>query len=393
MASPIGIGIVGASGAFGRFIAQAIEEMGEARIAAVVSRDAARAERTARELGGVGRAAQGATSIRPYTDYQAFLADPAVELVVVSTPPALHARMGSEAARAGKALFMEKPVATSVADSRALLDAVRQAGVAATVDFVMRYNPLFNQLHRWTSGGVLGALRRVDFQNFAADESLPPDHWFWDRALSGGILIEHGVHFFDIYGYLIGAPPAEVRGLLTTRPGTAQQDKVLADVYYANGALGSYYHSFDKPARLERTTAVLGYDRGYVEVQGWIALSLTVDAIVHDEQREAILDTPFLDAHEIEHYDSAQRRTHGNGQEYDVSCRVRATLRLPRSKEDIYRTSVADALRDVVALMRDPTHSPHVTLADGARAVAVACAASDPTEGPRLAASWQSLSQ
>ena len=54
---------------------------------------------------------------------------------------------------------------------------------------------------------------------------------------------------------------------------------------------------------------------------------------------------------------------------------MRATLRLPGPKQDVYRTSVADALRDVVALMRDPSHNPRVTLADGARAVAIACAA------------------
>jgi predicted dehydrogenase len=368
MTTAVGIGLVGASGAFGRFIGEAIAEMGEGRIVAVAGRDPARTERAARDLGTDG-------SVRPYTDYQAFLADPAVELVIISTPPAQHARMGIDAARAGKAIFVEKPLATSVEDSRALLEAVRETGVAAGIDFVMRYNPLFNQIHRWTTEGVLGGLRRVDFQNFAADESLPPEHWFWDRAQSGGILIEHGVHFFDIYGYLIGAPTAEVRGWLTTRPGTDQQDKVLADVYYQNGVLASYYHSFDKPSRLERTTALLAYDRGYVAVDGWIAMSLDVDAIVDDAGREAILSTPYLVDHTLEPYVGKERRTRGNGQDYTVTCRVRATLQLPGSKQEVYRTSVANALRDVVSLMREPSHSLHVTLEDGARAVEVACAA------------------
>src|SRR6185312_15108269 len=109
------------------------------------------------------------------------------ELVIITTPPATHAPMGIATARAGKAVFMEKPVAVSVPECRALLDAVREAGVAATVDFVMRYNPIFAALQDWTARGLLGGLRRVDFQNFAADEWLPPDHWFWDRAQSGGI--------------------------------------------------------------------------------------------------------------------------------------------------------------------------------------------------------------
>ncbi len=365
-----GIGLVGASGAFGRFIAEAIAEMGRGRIVAVAGRDPQRTERAAREL-------SNGCDVRPYTDYAAFLRDPALDLVVISTPPAQHAPMGIAAAQAGKAMLVEKPLATSVQDSRALLEAVRRAGVAASVDFVMRYNPLFNQLHRWTTAGILGGLRRVDFQNLAADEALPPDHWFWDRAQSGGILIEHGVHFFDIYGYLIGSPPVAVRGWATTRPGTGQQDKMLADVEYGNGALASYYHAFDKPSRLERTTATLCYDRGYIDVDGWIATSLSVDGIVDEAQRDAILDSPYLAEHSVQPYAGDERRARGNGQDYAVTCRVRATLRLPGSKQDIYRTAVADALRDVVTLMRDPAHSPHVTLEDGARAVEVACAATE----------------
>jgi predicted dehydrogenase len=377
----IGIGIAGASGAFARFIAEAIEEMGGARITGLVSRHPERAERVASDL-----RARGHSDAHAHANYSDVLADPTVELVVISTPPALHAPMGIEAARAGKAIFIEKPVATSIDDARALLEAVRQTGVAAGVDFVMRYNPLFNQLHRWTVAGVLGSLRRVDFQNFAGDEYLPPDHWFWDRDQSGGILVEHGVHFFDIYGYLAGAPPVEVHGTLTTRPGTDQQDKVLADVLYANGAVATYYHAFDKPSRLERTTATLGYDRGYVDVDGWIPMSLTVDALVDDGQRAALTSTPYLtEAEMVDAYDEKDRRTHGNGQEYHVSGRIRATLRLPRSKEDVYRTAVADALRDVIALMGDPSHRPHVSLADGARALAVACAA---TSGQTIADEW-----
>jgi predicted dehydrogenase len=381
MASPVGIGLVGAAGAFGRFIVEAIEEMGGARLVAVAGRDRERTERAAQDLGAP----------RAYVDYRRLVADPAVELVIISTPPGDHAAMGIAAAQAGKAIFMEKPVAVTVDECRELLSAVARAGVAATVDFVMRYNAVFDALESWTRRGVLGELRRVDFQNMAADESLPPDHWFWDRARSGGILVEHGVHFFDIYGRLVDAPPVEARGMLTMRPGTDQEDKVLADVRYANGALGSYYHAFDKPSRLERTTAALGYDRGYIEVEGWIATALTVDAIVDDAQAAALAGTPYMRLETVEEYAPDARVTRGNGQDYRVARRVRGVLRLPRSKQDVYRTSVADALRDLVALMREPAHQPRVTLLDGARAVALARAASDPAKGAHIAETWASL--
>src|SRR5947209_5321156 len=121
MASPVGIGMVGASGAFGRFIAEAIEEMGEGRLVAVAGSNP---QRTAQAAAALGAA-------RHYVDYDRFLADPAVELAIITTPPSLHAPMGIAAARAGKALFMEKPVGISVDECRALLDAVRDARVAA----------------------------------------------------------------------------------------------------------------------------------------------------------------------------------------------------------------------------------------------------------------------
>src|SRR5579864_9386476 len=119
MTSPVGIGVVGAAGAFGRFIAEAIEEMGDARIVAVAGRNPERTERTVRELAQHTGGAQAGATVRPYTDHRALIADPAVELVIISTPPALHAAMGVDAARGGKAIFMEKPVATSVEQSRA----------------------------------------------------------------------------------------------------------------------------------------------------------------------------------------------------------------------------------------------------------------------------------
>jgi len=367
-AETVGIGMIGAAGAFGLFIADAIQSIDGARLVAIAGVDKERTARAARQLG----------VDRSYLDYRALISDPAVNLVVVSTPPSLHAPMGIAVAQAGKALFLEKPVAVSIEQNHALLDAVRASGVAATVDFVLRYNPLFDIVEDWTRRGLLGALRRVDFQNFAADEWLPPDHWFWDRVQSGGILVEHGVHFFDIYGHLVGAPPVEVQGVLTTRPGTDQQDKVLANVTYANGALGSYYHAFDKPSRLERTTGLLAYDRGYIEVQGWIATSLTLDAIVDDAQRDALAATPGLRLETVERYEGAERAMRGNGQDYAVTLRVRGALGLSRGKQEVYRDSVAAALRDLIALLRDPTHRPRVTLADGARAVAIACAAADP---------------
>lgn len=363
------IGIIGASGAFGLFIASAIAEIEGARLCAVAGIDEERTYHAAAVLGAE----------LVYLDYHAMLAEDKIDLVVVATPPNLHAAMGIDVLNAGKALFMEKPIATTVEDTHALLAAAARSAAPATVDFVLRYNPLFAVLEDWTSQNLFGVLQRVDFQNFAGDEALPPTHWFWDPMQSGGILVEHGVHFFDVYGLLIGAPPVAVQGTLTTRPGTSQEDKVLATVTYENGATGTYYHAFDKPSRLEKTTGLLAYDRGYIEIDGWIAMDLTLDAVVSERERAILAATPDIHLEMVERYEGDARQTRGAGNDYTVDWRIRATLALRGSKEDVYRSSVAAALRDLVAQVRDPGFTPRVTLQDGARSTAISFAAIDPT--------------
>ncbi|MBQ0906006.1 Gfo/Idh/MocA family oxidoreductase [Micromonospora sp. U21] len=65
---------------------------------------------------------------------------------------------------------------------------------------------------------MLGPVRRLAFENDASDEDLGPEHWFWDERASGGIFVEHGVHFFDAADALVGSTPESVQGMLGHRP-------------------------------------------------------------------------------------------------------------------------------------------------------------------------------
>ena len=82
---------------------------------------------------------------------------------------------------------------------------------------------------------------------------------------SGGIFVEHGVHFFDIIGAIVGAPAQDVRGKTWTRgDGTGKEDRVQALVTYANGVEASFYHAFNRPGALERQAAHFAFARGHV---------------------------------------------------------------------------------------------------------------------------------
>ena len=72
-------------------------------------------------------------------------------------------------------------------------------------NLMQRYNPVYDAVNRLIQAAILGELLHGYFENYASDENLPPEHWFWDPAKSGGIFIEHGVHFFDLFAGWLGA--------------------------------------------------------------------------------------------------------------------------------------------------------------------------------------------
>lgn len=363
-AAPIRVGLIGYGG-YGRFLIESWAEMPEIEILAIAGRNRQRLEQTARKLG----------IPRFYVGHDALLADPEIDVVAVTSPPADHARHAIDVANAGKHLYCEKPLATRVEDGEAILEAVRAAGVRGVMGYVMRYTPLAERLRQIVAEGVLGALHRVDLANFAADEDLPPEHWFWNPEQSGGILVEHGVHFFDLYTWITGSTPVRVTGHRTIRPGTTQEDRVLANVEYASGILATFYHAFDKPARLERTWARLGFDRGYATVGGWIPLCLDVEAAV-DEAEYARLAALCPEAAVTlrEEYPGAGEVIRGGGDSYQVTRLIEMRCQPSLDKQAVYAAAARAALRDLVAAIRDPGHGVLAPLEAGLESLRIATA-------------------
>ena len=126
----LGVGIIGA-GSFGEQHAQALAALDDVRlVAATRTNPAALAEFTAR-YGGRG-----------YTDLDALLADPDVDAVVIATPHHLHTAAVEAAARAGKHILLEKPMAPTVAECDRIRRAVRESGVIFMQNFPKRYDPV-----------------------------------------------------------------------------------------------------------------------------------------------------------------------------------------------------------------------------------------------------------
>jgi predicted dehydrogenase len=354
-------------GRFGEFCLRAFSTIPNLKLIGVADRDQRRAEATAKAFG-----------VTAYSDYMALLADPRVQVVAVNTPPALHASMTLAAAAAGKHVFCEKPLATTIGDATAVLRAVRDARVRLAVDYVMRWNPLYSLLRHLASlpagnGQLLGRLRRFALENYAADEDLALDHWFWDEAISGGIFAEHGVHFFDVCDWLMGSPPLAVQAVQVRRPGGGPIDTVSATCTHEGGGTASFLHAFTHSNRAQYQSVTLDWGFAHGQLTGWIPVGLELE-IWTDDQGLAVLEALATTSGELlqvpgyrlsgdESVEVSQLETYGNhrpwrarGESRDVSARVRvrASLGGEPAKQYVYQESVRAGMVDLVsAILED----------------------------------------
>jgi predicted dehydrogenase len=140
-----------------------------------------------------------AQKLRLAANYEALLADPAVQAVVLATPHSLHAREVAAAAAAGKHIFCEKPFALTRADAEAAVAATKKAGVTPGLGYNRRFNPEMTKLRERIRSGALGTILHVEAtMTFPNGLALKPDAWRADRHETPcGALTPMGVHAID----------------------------------------------------------------------------------------------------------------------------------------------------------------------------------------------------
>lgn len=233
------LALLGPGGIARNALAPALTHVPDARLWSVLSRDRGRAEAFAKEF--------GAASPDPvYTDLDALLDDPELHAVIIATPDKLHAEQGVRAAKAGKHVFIEKPMVTNRDEGRKLIEACRQAGVRLGVAYHLRWHAGHRELTRRVKAGELGELRhmRIQWTFKAKDDSnwrASPDVGRW-WGLAGV-----GTHCVDLVRWMM-VPQCgeveEVRGLITrdVYKGPHDENAVVA-VRFASGATAEIFTS------------------------------------------------------------------------------------------------------------------------------------------------------
>jgi predicted dehydrogenase len=181
------------------------------------------------------------------------------DAVLLSTPNHLHADQAVAAAAAGRHVFVEKPVATTVADAERMRDACAAAGVVLLVGHEMRRLGAARAAKRLVDEGALGTVVLAE-ANFSLASPVKPGTW---KAGRGTPLVQLGVHHADTLQYLLG-PVARTTGRLSHFVSEVDIDDVgVATLEFESGALGVISSSYVSPKtysiRLLGTEAVLDY--------------------------------------------------------------------------------------------------------------------------------------
>jgi predicted dehydrogenase len=148
---------------------------------------------------------------RACTDYDGLLADPEVDCISICTPNNFHAQETIKAAKAGKHIIIEKPVALTRRDLNAMREAVAEAGVKTVVSFVLRWNPLFDIIKQLLAARAIGDLyyARIDYWH-AIGPWYGQYKWVHKKAGGGSSFLSAGCHAVDAIRYFVGSEIADV---------------------------------------------------------------------------------------------------------------------------------------------------------------------------------------
>jgi len=209
---PIGWGLVGLGRLTSTSIAPAIAQQPGMRIAGCAGSSLAKAQAFARQFDG---------SVA-HADPEALAADPAVHVVYVCTPNALHAAPVLAAARHGKHVLCEKPLALDPAEAREMVAACERAGTILRVAHQIRLEPVMRRLRAIVASGELGDIRAISFERNGpmADPVRAPRAAWRMEAAQGGALFDMALHLLDLVQWVTALPFREVAGL--SHPDRAQ---------------------------------------------------------------------------------------------------------------------------------------------------------------------------
>jgi myo-inositol 2-dehydrogenase / D-chiro-inositol 1-dehydrogenase len=175
---------------------------------------------------------------KAYSAPEPIIEDPDIDAVLICSPTPTHVPLIISAAKAGKHIFCEKPVALEIDAIQQALDVVNETGITFQIGFNRRFDPNFKKIHQAVVDGEVGAPHLVRITSY--DPAPPPPEYV---AQSGGIFLDMSIHDFDMARYLAGSEIVEIfatGGVLVNKwiGEAGDVDTAIIQLKFANGALG-----------------------------------------------------------------------------------------------------------------------------------------------------------
>lgn len=258
MASRLGIGLVGCGQVAQQYHLPALHRLQGVALTAIA--DPLAASREAAQAWAPRAAA--------LAEYQALVTRADVDAVVVCAPSALHAAVARAALAHGKAVFVEKPLATELVDGAGVLAAWRKAGTVGMIGFTRREHPLYREARRLLAAGRIGPPTAA-IATFTSPQ--PATGWRRGRVEGGGALLDLGSHHVDLVQTLLGVPVTAVQAVVRSLQSEGDTAAVLLELH--GGALVQILCGYGLAAE-ERCVVFGPHGRLVVDVYGGGAVEI-----------------------------------------------------------------------------------------------------------------------
>jgi predicted dehydrogenase len=329
--APLAVACIG-MGWWSDVLADSIKRSGNLRIAACYSRSESKRNAFAAKYG-----------CHAAPSYEAILSDDSIAAIVNTTPNNAHLETTRAAARAGKHVFLDKPIANTIADGHAITAVCREAGVVLAVGYQRRRESQFRWMRTQIDAGAFGKLVNAE-ANISRDRLGKIDLSSWRytaKGMPGGVMLQIGVHYIDVLEYLLGSVKT-VSGMLAqlVLPGD-NPDVASLVMEHENGALSTVNASY---ASASEYYVMNVYGK---EASAYYDLHQGLRFLKRGAERSEPVDVPKIDAlvDELEEFARAVRgeaRPEMDGERATSSLAViRAGIRSAREGR---RIAVADVL-------------------------------------------------
>lgn len=229
----IKIGLISLAHMHGLSYARALKTMSDAELVGIYDRDTKRRDKYAKELG-----------VKSFLTLDSLLAE--VDAVMVCSENSLHAEYTIAAAKAGKHVMCEKPLATNLDDAHEMVQVCQEKGVILQTAFPIRFSTPVVRAKEIIDSGAIGKILAINGTNHG---KMPPG-WFLDPELAGGgAVFDHTVHVTDIMRWYLGREVKEVYAEIDTalHEGIAIDDVGMLTLEFEDGTIATLDPSWSRP--------------------------------------------------------------------------------------------------------------------------------------------------